>query len=159
MPFDSARFRKVMSHVPTPVTVVTAMGPNGPAGLTIGSFTSVSLDPPMVGFLPGKKSDSWPSVEAAGSFCVNVLAEDQGELCWRFATELPDKFEGVEWEPSSITGSPLLEGVAGHIDCTIHSVSEAGDHFWVLGLVQELQATHRPPMVFWSGKVGGVKPE
>jgi 3-hydroxy-9,10-secoandrosta-1,3,5(10)-triene-9,17-dione monooxygenase reductase component len=159
MSIDSARFRKVLSHVPTPVTVVTAMGPEGPVGLTIGSFTSVSLDPPLVGFLPGKKSDSWPLLEQAGHFCVNILAEDQGELCWRFATELPDKFEGVEWTESSHTGAPLLEGIAGWIDCTIHSVSDAGDHFWVMGLVEELQATHRPPMVFCDGRVGGVAPE
>jgi flavin reductase (DIM6/NTAB) family NADH-FMN oxidoreductase RutF len=159
MPFDSSRFRKVMSHVPTPVTVVTATGPDGPVGLTIGSFTSVSLDPPLIGFLPGKRSDSWPVLEAAGHFCVNILADDQGELCWRFATELPDKFEGVEWSPSPLVGAPLLDGVAGWIECTVYAVAEAGDHWWVLGLVEELQATHRPPMVFCDGRVAAVAPE
>src|SRR5215203_5335158 len=119
--FDSAAFRQVLGHFPTGVVVVTAHGSSGPVGLSIGSFTSVSLDPPLVGFLPGKASDSWPSIERSGSFCVNVLAEDQGELCWAFAKELDDKFAEVGWRPAP-SGSPILDGVVAWLDCSIHDV-------------------------------------
>ena len=86
--FDSSRFRQVLGHVPTSVVVVTGITPSGdPSGLTIGSFTSVSLDPPLVGFLPGFNSKSWPEIAASGSFCVNILGADQADICWRFAKE------------------------------------------------------------------------
>jgi flavin reductase (DIM6/NTAB) family NADH-FMN oxidoreductase RutF len=151
--FDSARFRQVLGHFPTGVTVVTAVGPDGPAGLTIGSFTSVSLDPPLVGFLPGKGSSSWPAIEQAGAFCVNVLALEQGDICWRFAREAA-KFEGIEWTTGP-TGSPILEGVLAWIDCTIEEVVDAGDHWFVLGRVQAMDARDGDPMLFFRGKLGG----
>src|SRR5437764_2940282 len=79
--FDEAKFREVLGHYPTGVVVVTAAGDNGPpAGLAIGSFTSVSLDPPLVAFFPDKSSSSWPRIEAAGSFCVNILGEHQEDI-------------------------------------------------------------------------------
>ncbi|MFM6931786.1 MAG: flavin reductase family protein, partial [Novosphingobium sp.] len=75
---DPAVFRRVLGNYPTGVTVVTAMGEDGqPIGMVVGTFTSVSLDPPLVGFLPDKRSSSWPQIEKAGHFCVNVLARDQ----------------------------------------------------------------------------------
>ncbi|MSX92804.1 MAG: flavin reductase, partial [Actinobacteria bacterium] len=81
MSIDPAKFRQVLGHFPTGVTVVTATKADGtPVGLTIGSFTSVSLDPPLVGFLPTVDSDRWADIDDTGSFCVNVLGADQGEL-------------------------------------------------------------------------------
>jgi 3-hydroxy-9,10-secoandrosta-1,3,5(10)-triene-9,17-dione monooxygenase reductase component len=155
-PLDPARFRQVLGHFPTGVTVVTADPGGQPVGLTIGSFTSVSLDPPLVGFLPTKVSSSWPVIERAGRFCVNVLAADQVELCWRFAKERDDKFDGVDWAPSATTGSPLLAGVLAWIDCTVEGVVDAGDHWFVLGRVVDLDAVDRmDPMIFYRGKVGG----
>ena len=154
MSFDSARFRKVLGHFPTGVTVITAAGPEGPVGFTIGSFVSVSLDPPLVGFLPQKSSQTWAPMERAGSFCVNVLAADQGELCWRFAKESDDKFDGVGWQPAPVSGAPLLDGVIAWIDCTIEHVSEAGDHIFVLGRVHGLDAGEGDPQLFFRGKLG-----
>src|SRR5215204_5644955 len=84
-PFDSAQFRKVLGHFPTGVTIVTGWSGDTPCGFTIGSFTSVSLDPPLVGFLPMIASDTWQAMAPAGKFCVNVLRDDQADLCWRFA--------------------------------------------------------------------------
>ncbi len=152
---DSATFRKVLGHFPTGVTVVTAALDGKPAGLTIGSFTSVSLDPPLVGFLPGRASDSWPDIERAGKFCVNVLAADQGDACWVFAREDDDKFAGLSWRPSPL-GSPILDDVVAWIDCTIHEVVEAGDHFFVMGLVHDLgvERGDHPPLLFFQGKLG-----
>ena len=152
--FDSAHFRTVLGHFATGVTVITAAGADGPVGFTIGSFVSVSLDPPLVGFLPQKTSTTWPPMEQAGAFCVNVLAAEQGELCWRFAKETDDKFAGVEWEPAPVTGAPRLAGAGAWIDCTIEAVSDAGDHIFVLGRVHDLAAGEGDPQLFFRGKLG-----
>ena len=74
---DRDRYRKVLGRYPTGVTLVTSTGADGPVGMIIGSFVSVSLDPPLIGFLPGKGSRTWPLIEPTGVFCVNVLAENQ----------------------------------------------------------------------------------
>jgi 3-hydroxy-9,10-secoandrosta-1,3,5(10)-triene-9,17-dione monooxygenase reductase component len=154
MSFDSARFRTVLGHFPTGVTVITAAGSDGPVGFTIGSFVSVSLDPPLVGFLPQKSSQTWGPMEQAGSFCVNVLSADQGELCWRFAKERDDKFAGVGWSPAPVSKAPVLDGALAWIDCTIESVSDAGDHIFVLGRVHGLDAGEGEPQLFFRGKLG-----
>lgn len=153
--FDSAQFRRVLSHFPTGVTVITATGDNGPVGLTVGSFTSVSLEPPLVGFLPTKTSSSWPVMHRVGSFCVNILAEDQADLCWRFAKEGDDKFDGLAYDAAP-TGSPIIHGVLGWIDCRIEEVIDAGDHWFVLGRVEALDATGPAgPLLFFRGALGG----
>jgi 3-hydroxy-9,10-secoandrosta-1,3,5(10)-triene-9,17-dione monooxygenase reductase component len=156
--FDSARFRHVLGHFPTGVTVVTADPGGEPVGITIGSFTSVSLDPPLVGFLPGKASDSWPAIERAGQFCVNVLAEDQADLCWAFAKESDDKFAGIDWRPAP-SGAPVLPNVLAWMDCTIEDVVDEGDHWFVVGRVQVLEAEREHgPLLFFRGKLGGFHP-
>lgn len=160
MSIDSALFRQVLGHYPTGVTVVTATKADGtPVGFTIGSFTSVSLDPPLVGFLPMSDSARWKDIEATGSFCVNVLGHEQGDLCWQFAKSSIDApFEGVAWHPSPITGSPVIDGAIAWIDCSIEQVVEAGDHQFVMGRVVELEASSDDgeplPLLFYRGKVG-----
>lgn len=157
--FDSARFRQVLGHFPTGVTVVTGIGASGaPSGLTIGSFASVSLDPPLVGFLPALKSVSWADIATSGSFCVNILGADQGEVCWRFAKETEGRYDGIDWQRAP-SGSPILPGVIGWIDCTIERQIEMGDHWFVLGAVQSLHCRDdiTDAMIFFKGKVCGVK--
>lgn len=152
---DSALFRAVLGHAPTSVVVVTGCDTNGhPFGITIGSFVSVSLDPPLVGFLPGTSSRSWKVISESGKFCVNILGADQEELCWRFAKEGDDKFAGIEWSTSA-NGNPVLNGVIGVIDCTIESESLVGDHFFVVGRVTEMNHASdvQQAMVFFRGKV------
>lgn len=153
---ESAKFRQVLGSYPTGVSVITALDANGaPAGMVVGTFTSVSLDPPLVGFLPDKRSSSWPLIEAAGHFCVNVLARDQLELCAKLAKSGPDKFAGVEFELSE-HGLPVLAGAMLSIECRLHGVQEAGDHWFVTGLVLGLES-HREadPMLFLRGQYGG----
>ena len=152
---DPGDFRTTLGHFPTGVTVVTAAGAAGPVGMAIGSFTSVSLDPPLVGFLPGRTSGSWAQIREAGSFCVNVLGADQLELCGVMASRSDDKFDGVEWQAGP-TGSPILPGVVAWIDCTIDVVHEAGDHDMVIGRVQQLEVADADaaPMVFFKGQYG-----
>lgn len=155
---DPMTFRQVLGHFPTGVTVVTGLdGSGAPQGLTIGSFTSVSLDPPLVGFLPGMNSTSWPAIAESGSFCVNILGADQADLCWKFAKEAEGRFEGIGWVPAP-TGSPILPGVVGWIDCDVEAVHEMGDHWFVLGRVRELAhaADVSDAMVFFRGKVAGI---
>jgi len=153
-PFDSATFRTVLGHFPTGVTVVTAAPDDTPVGLAVGSFCSVSLDPPLVAFFPGRSSSSWPQIQAAGSFCVNILADDQEDVCRRFASKEEDKFTGLGWSAAA-SGSPLLAGALAWIDCDIESVSEAGDHFYVLGRVRDLGVAHEgAPLLFFRGGYG-----
>ena len=153
--FDSARFRSVLGHVPTSVVVVTGLDTNGaPQGITIGSFVSVSLDPPLVGFFPGTNSGSWRAISPAGRFCVNVLAHGQDELCWRFARESDDRFAGVEWSQSP-GGMPEIAGCIATIDCTVESETVVGDHLFVVGRVEHLDhiADAGDAMAFYRGKV------
>ena len=159
--FDSARFRQVLGHLPTGVVIVTGIDAQAqPAGVTIGSFVSVSLDPPLVGFFIGH-SRSWPSIAHSGLFCVNVLSDAQTELCWRFAKDPVDgaanRFDGLEWQKSS-NGMPVLSGILASIECTVESVTPAGDHQFVLGRVTSMDTTDvtNGAMVFYKGKVGGV---
>lgn len=156
---DPATFRRVLGNYPTGVAVITAMGASSsPIGMVVGTFTSVSLDPPLVGFLPDKRSSSWPLIEAAGHFCVNVLARDQLALCAQIAKSGPDKFSGVEYAVSR-HGLPVLGGTMVSIECSLHAVQEAGDHWFVTGLVLGLES-HRDadPMLFHRGAYGGFSP-
>jgi flavin reductase (DIM6/NTAB) family NADH-FMN oxidoreductase RutF/DNA-binding IclR family transcriptional regulator len=157
--FDSKWFRRVLGQYPTGVCAITAMGVDGrPAGLVVGTFTSVSLDPPLVGFLPDKASTSWPKIQAAGHFCVNVLSGDQEAVCRRFASKAEDKFEGFEWR-SGVTGAPILDGVTAWIDCELESVTEAGDHYVVIGRVRDLDVQDpAPPLLFYQGGYGSFQP-
>lgn len=153
-PFDSARFRQVLGHFPTGVTVVTAATADGPVGLAVGSFASVSLDPPLVAFFPDRSSSSWPKIEQAGSFCVNILADHQEDVCRRFASKADDKFAGLGWRAGG-SGAPILDGVLAWIDCDIDGVIEAGDHFCVLGRVRDLEVAHDgAPLLFFRGGYG-----
>lgn len=131
-------FRMALGRFGSGVTVVASMTPDGPVGMTCQSFTSVSLSPPLVLFAPAKSSRAWPRMQSTGHFCVNILAADQEDISNRFASPVKDRFATVEWTPTRVTGAPQLEGTLGFVDCTIHAVHEAGDHFLVLGRVRDL---------------------
>lgn len=156
---DGATFRRVLGHYPTGVCVITATEPEGrAAGMIVGSFTSVSLDPPLVAFFPDKASTSWPRIERAGRFCVNVLASDQRRLCGTFAAKGGDKFAGVSHRLSA-NGSPVIDDVVAWIDCALHAVYEAGDHFIVLGQVMALDVARADqPLLFFRGQYGDFAP-
>lgn len=148
---DPSTMRAVLGNFPSGVTIVTGTTPDGPVGFTCQSFASLSLDPPLVLVLPGRSSTSWPPIEASGRFCVNVLAEHQGELSTTFATSGADKFAGVEWASSDL-GSPILAGAVAWIDCTLHAVHDGGDHLIVVGAVHDLGAVEETgPLVFHRG--------
>ena len=158
MSFDeSERFREVLSHFPTGVVVVTAGGEQGPAGLAIGSFASVSLTPRMVAFFVDKASTSWPPIQKAGVFAINILADDQADVCRAFARSGGDKFAGFEWRAAA-GGAPILDGVVAWIVCEIERELKMGDHLMVLGRVIDLAAERdQPPLVFHRGEFPGLR--
>ncbi len=155
--FDSAHFRQVLGHFPTGVTIITGMAGDVPAGFTIGSFTSVSLEPPLVGFLPQITSDTWAAMAPSGSFCVNVLGAHQGASCWRFAKKgVDDRFVDVAWH-TGVSGSPILDDAIAWIDCDVEVTYEVGDHYFVVGRVLTMShADDEPqPLLFYRGRLGG----
>jgi 3-hydroxy-9,10-secoandrosta-1,3,5(10)-triene-9,17-dione monooxygenase reductase component len=152
------RFRRVLGHVPTGVALITATTPAGPAGMAVNSFTSVSLDPPLVSFCAARTSSTWPRIRAAGAFSVNVLGEEHTELSRRFAQKDADRFAGLGHRPGT-TGAPVLDGVAAHLDCELHDVLDAGDHVIVLGRVVHLDADEGVrPLVFHGGGYCSLQP-
>ena len=156
MTIDPKHFRRVLGHFPTGVAVISGIDPEGkPAGMAIGSFSSVSLDPPLVAFLPDKTSTSWPKIAPSGKFCVNILASEQESICRAFAVKGGDKFAQFEWNPSPITGSPRLDDVVAWIDCEVDQVVDAGDHYIVIGKVLELDVLNPTlPLLFFQGGYG-----
>ncbi|MDG2026567.1 MAG: flavin reductase family protein [Acidimicrobiales bacterium] len=154
---DPGEFRRVLGHFPTGVTVVTGADADGPAGMAIGSFASVSLDPPLVMFCPGNTSASWLRIKETGAFCVNVLAADQKDTCGVFASKAEDKFEGIDWT-TDVTGAPVIPGSLAVIDCELHAILDGGDHDIVVGLVKSLrtsdEAADTGPLLFYQGGYG-----
>jgi flavin reductase (DIM6/NTAB) family NADH-FMN oxidoreductase RutF/DNA-binding IclR family transcriptional regulator len=153
-------YRRVLGQYPTGVCVITADAPGaGPSGMVVGSFTSVSIDPPLIAFYPAKSSTSWPKIEAAGSFCVNILGADQEDICRTFSAKAANKFEKVPYHRTPQTGSPIIDGVVAWIDCGIEMVQDAGDHVLVLGRIRELHLEEpRLPLLFFQGGYGRFSP-
>jgi 3-hydroxy-9,10-secoandrosta-1,3,5(10)-triene-9,17-dione monooxygenase reductase component len=146
------KFRDVLGRFATGITVVTAISGGEPVGMTCQSFMSVSLDPPLVLFSPAKTSRAWPAIQRSGRFCVNFLAADQEPVSNTMASRGIDKFADLGWSPTQETGSPLLDGALGYVDCTIHAVHETGDHYVVIGRVQDLDATRDgKPLLYYRG--------
>lgn len=157
---EPGEFRRVLGHFPTGVTVVATMHEGRPRGLAIGSFFSVSLDPPLVGFCVGSTSATWAVIEAAGHFVVNVLSDEQGDVSGQFAGRTEDKFAGIDWVPGPGHGSPRIDGCLAHIDCSLEAVYPGGDHAVVLGRVHALDI-HRGdvgPLLFFKGAYGRFEP-
>ncbi|MGV9315098.1 flavin reductase family protein [Streptomyces sp. NPDC003691] len=149
-------FRTVLGRCPTGVALVTAPAEEAgapPLGLIVGTFTSVSLDPPLVGFLPARTSSTWPRIRASGRFCVNVLSAGQRDVSEAFAAASPRRWDiPYDWSPS---GCPVLPDAVAWVDCTLYTQSEAGDHWFVTGSVHALGTGRpEPPLVFLGGRYG-----
>jgi len=151
---DPGVLREVLGHFASGVTVVTAVTDDGPIGFTCQSFSSLSLEPPLVAFAPARTSRTWPRLREIGQFCVNVLAEGQDDLSQRFARSGPDKFDGAQWTLSP-HGNPVLDGVVAWIDGELWAEYDGGDHTIAVARVLDLGAhPDRHPLLYHRGSYG-----
>ncbi|WP_117208628.1 flavin reductase family protein [Allorhizocola rhizosphaerae] len=127
-------FRDLLAHFPTGVVAITALSAGQPVGLAAGSFFSVSLEPPLIGFGVAHTSTSWPHIAAAPGFAVSILAADQAHISKILATPGPAKFSNVDWRLSP-GGSPIISGAVAYLDCAHHGSHPAGDHELIIGRV------------------------
>ncbi|HEY3831676.1 MAG TPA: flavin reductase family protein [Acidimicrobiia bacterium] len=150
---DPTIFRTVLGHFGTGVAIVTAMCDGEPVGMACNAFASVSLEPPLVMFCAANSSSTWPRIQAAKHYCVNILHEDGEEMCRSFATRGADRFAGVGYRIGA-SGAPVLDEALAYIDCDIQAEHEAGDHIIVVGLVREMGHGEGKPLMFFRGGYG-----
>ncbi|MGW1059147.1 flavin reductase family protein [Micromonospora rubida] len=154
---DSAALRAILRHQASTVTVVTAPGAP-PVGFTATSFTSVSLEPPIVSFCLNLASSSWPTVSRSRHVAVHLLAHDQRELARRFATSSVDRFAGpTRWRPGP-QGVPILDGVLAWLLCRVVDRVTVGDHAIVLAEPELLHADVGTPLLYHRGGYAGLDP-
>jgi flavin reductase (DIM6/NTAB) family NADH-FMN oxidoreductase RutF len=148
---DPKTFRQALGAFPTGVTIVSTLQEDGqPRGFTANSFTSVSLEPPLVLVCIGKTASSYPVFSAAPHFSVSVLAENQKDVSSLFASKSPDKFSTARWHPGPV-GSPVIEGAAAWFDCRRHQVVDAGDHIILIGEVMGFSHSNASPLGYCRG--------
>ncbi|MFI7667662.1 flavin reductase family protein [Nocardia sp. NPDC049526] len=152
---NTRHFRNVLGHFPTSVVAITTLDDDQrPHGFIVGTFTSVSLDPPLVSFLVDTSSTTLQRIRETGRFCANALAGNQEHVSRRMASRGGDRFEGVTWQSSAL-GNPVLDGVVAWVDCTVAQIVEIGDHVLVVGQVHELRVESvRTPLLFFRGGYG-----
>jgi flavin reductase (DIM6/NTAB) family NADH-FMN oxidoreductase RutF len=155
MDIDVNELRRALGCFVTGVTVVTTVAADGePRGFTANSFTSVSLDPPLVLACIARRAGSFDVFRNARAFAINILQEDQRDLSATFASSRPDKFAGLQWTTSK-TGSPLLPVCSAWLDCEMHEQIEAGDHVILIGRVVDFAHSPRTPLGYYSGSYVG----
>lgn len=151
---DPASLRHALGCFATGIVVVTTLDGDGrPVGLTVNSFNSVSMSPPLVLWSLSLGSPSLAAFRGHPSFVINVLAESQLDICMQFARPGEDKFAGVAWEPG-LSGVPVLAGTVATLECRNYRQYEGGDHEIFLGEVKALSSREKPPLIFNRGKFG-----
>jgi 3-hydroxy-9,10-secoandrosta-1,3,5(10)-triene-9,17-dione monooxygenase reductase component len=149
---DPQRFRPVLGHFATGVTVITGVDDGVPVGFACQAFAALSLEPPLVLCCPAKSSATWPRIAASGEFCANMLAASQRDLARQFGVSSADKFAGLSWTPGP-NGAPVLPAVLTWAACSIETVHEAGDHYVVIARVTHLgDSVAGDPLLFYRGR-------
>ncbi len=149
---DSRSLRDALGEFATGVAVVTARAADGqPVGVTINSFASVSLDPPLILWSLGLQSPSLAVFESCSHYAVNILAADQADLSQRFSQSQNDKFAGID-TTGGAGGTPLLPGCCAWFECRNEARYPGGDHIILLGYVEEFQRAEKPPLIFHGGQ-------
>lgn len=150
--FDSSTFRRTLGMFATGITVITARAADGSLiGLTVNSFNSVSLTPPLIVWSLGNNSAVREVLEGCEYYAVNVLADDQEALSNLFASKAADRFAGVEWE-AGLGGAPILAGCAAVFECRNSLRHPGGDHVIFIGEVERCDRSEREPLVFFNGR-------
>ena len=156
--FDAAAFRTALGRFVTGVAFVTAAPGGEPTGLIVNSLAAVSLEPPLVSFCPARSSLTWSRMRRTGRFGVNVLARHHEAFAVRATPPEADRFADLDWDPG-IGGVPLLSDALATLDCEAVAEHPAGDHWIVVGRVEDLRISEiRDPLVFFAGAFGGVMP-
>jgi len=150
---DVREFRNTLGQFCTGVVIAAGICDGELKGFAAQSFTSLSLDPPLVAVCPSKTSTSWPKIRATGAFCINVLAADQKHVCDAFAK--PGVAADIGWR-RGVTGAPILDDVIAYIDCHIEVEHDAGDHTIAIGRVRDIKivAPQKAPLLFFRGTYG-----
>ncbi|MEZ5878136.1 MAG: flavin reductase family protein [Tepidamorphaceae bacterium] len=149
---DPRMFRNCLGQFPTGVCIVTAPGGDEPVGMTMSSFNSLSLDPPLILFSIDRKAKGLPTWQAATAYVVHFLSQDQRELSNRFARPGTNKWEGLPYQPGP-DGAPVLAGAAAVLECRPHAQHDGGDHVLFIARVERFRAhPDRRPLVFCNGR-------
>jgi flavin reductase (DIM6/NTAB) family NADH-FMN oxidoreductase RutF len=152
---DAMELRRALGCFVTGVTVVTTVAADGePRGFTANSFSSVSLDPPLVLVCIAKRAGSYDIFRAARAFAINILQDGQRDVSATFASPRPDKFSGLACTTAR-SGSPILPDCAAWLDCELHQQVDAGDHVILIGRVVDLAHSPRTPLGYYSGSYVG----
>jgi flavin reductase (DIM6/NTAB) family NADH-FMN oxidoreductase RutF len=155
---ESKKLRHTLGRFATGVAVVTtSSGGNQPSGLTINSFSSVSLDPPLILWSLSLNSARRDIFESAEYFAINILAGDQLDLCQHFSSTIPDLFSDIAWQPSP-NGQPILDGVVASLECRTWNLVEGGDHIIILGEVLAHHHNDKAPLIFAKGQLTSAFP-
>ena len=148
---DSTELRRCLGSFVTGVTVITALDAQGQAeGITANSFSSLSLDPPLIVWSLRLSSRSFNTYKNALHFAVNILAQDQMHISNRFAASGVDRFEGVDFTPG-IAGVPLIKGCVSYLECSLEASYPGGDHVLFVGRVERIQVNERKPLAYGAG--------
>jgi 3-hydroxy-9,10-secoandrosta-1,3,5(10)-triene-9,17-dione monooxygenase reductase component len=151
---DPSTMRTVLGHFATGVAIITASNDGTPVGMACNSFTSVSLDPPLVLFCAAKSSTTWPRIQEVRKWAANFLGEDDEEVCRLFAEKDADRFAHMTFRPG-MTGAPILDRTLAFVDCETEVEHDAGDHVIVVGRVLELgYLSEGRPLLFYRGGYG-----
>ena len=150
---DTKFLRKTLGKYSTGVTVVTSIdNDRNPIGMTVNSFTSVSLQPALVLWCIDKKQPSYNSFMNAEGYAVNILSKEQNDICYKFASQLDNKFENVDWKISE-NGFPLLKNSLAWFDCKKWNYYSGGDHQILVGEVTSFDSTELEPLTYWNGQI------
>lgn len=151
---DPGEYRRVFGTLPTGVTAITGLTDDGsPRGLIVGTFQSLSLDPPLATFCVDKSSSTWPTLRSLGRFTANILSTDQLSVCRALSRKGDEKFRDVDYT-ESVIGTPRITGSAAWVDCDVLSEVVAGDHFVIVGAIHTLEAGNGEALMFRGGKFG-----
>jgi 3-hydroxy-9,10-secoandrosta-1,3,5(10)-triene-9,17-dione monooxygenase reductase component len=135
---------KVINTFPAGVAVVAASSDTGPVGLTVGTVSRLSLDPPLLVFSVSKTSGTWRHIQRTGAYCVSMLSEEQAPIATQFANGQRDRFSDVDWHPSLSLRMPAIEKALAYFECTLENCVPGGDHLIVIGRVANVYYQHRP---------------
>lgn len=153
---DQREIRNIAGTFATGVTVITTREANGkPVGMTANSFTSLSLNPPLVLFSIDKNASLYETFMNTKYFAINILSEDQEVLSRQFSKRNIDRFEDVSYE-KGVTGTPILNDTIGYFDCAVHTYYDGGDHTIVVGEIKNGEAREGNPLLFYRGKYNKV---